>query len=80
MGEGCCELGATVERVMAFAGLDLDILGGDGRTFLAGERLDRGALGLDPKPLGALLGCRYAEVGDENRGLRLACGALLEGV
>jgi hypothetical protein len=31
---------------MAFAGLDLDILGGDGRTLLTGEGFDRGALGL----------------------------------
>jgi len=48
MGECRGELGAPIERVMALAGLDLDILGGDGRTLLAGECLDRGALGLDP--------------------------------
>jgi hypothetical protein len=31
VGEGCRELGAPIECVMALAGLDLDILGGDGR-------------------------------------------------
>ena len=65
MGEGCRELGASIERVMALAGFDLDILGGNGRALLAGECLNRGALGFDPEPLGALLGSRYAEIGDE---------------
>jgi hypothetical protein len=69
MGQGCSELGAPIEGVMALASFDLDILGGDGRTLLAGECLDRGALGLDPEALGALLGSRYAKVGDEYWGL-----------
>ena len=50
---------------MSFASLDLDVFGRDGRAFRLGERLDRGALGLDAKSLGALLGGRNAKVGDE---------------
>src|SRR3977135_2675320 len=42
------ELGTPIECVMALAGLDLDILGGDGGTFLAGEGCHPGSAG--PRP------------------------------
>jgi hypothetical protein len=42
--------GADLGR-RGLAGFDLDILGGDGRTLLAGEGLDRGAPSLNAQPL-----------------------------
>ena len=67
MGECRGELGAPIERVMALAGLDLHLLGGDGRTLLGGERLDRRALGLDAQTGRALLCSRDAKVAHKDR-------------
>ena len=68
LGERGGELRATLDRIRAFAGFDLDELGDDLITLGGGEPGDRGALGIDPETGAALLTSAQPEVSDQRLG------------
>jgi hypothetical protein len=63
-GEGGCELRPAIERVCAFAGLGLNVLGDDGELLGLGKPGDRRVLRLDPKPRALLLPSKDTVVGN----------------
>jgi hypothetical protein len=65
MGEGSCELGPAIERVVALAGFNLDILGLDLRALALGEGRDGGALGFEPQAAFPLPAGADPQIGDK---------------
>ena len=55
--EGCGELRPAIERVGAFAGLDLDVFGDDCDVLCLGEARDGFALGFNSEARAVLLHC-----------------------
>ena len=64
LSERGLELRATLERIRALAGFDLDELGGDLEPLGPGEPGDGGALRLDPETRAALLRTGNAQISD----------------
>jgi len=64
VAEGSGKLGAALKRVVALAGLDLDILGMDLDALLLGKRRDGRPLGLEPEAAFTLPAGADSQMGD----------------